>query len=284
MRLLITIALLFFATLAPAATLTLDTGKGVQRLTTAQLLARPDVRVIDVPGDVSYHAGMRYRAVPLKALLPGIDPAAHLQFVALDGFAAELPASLVMGQGSQGAQGAPGTEAWLAVEPPDAPWPALGKDKPSAGPFYLVWLHSEASHVGPEQWPYQIATVRVLADPATRFPKMRPAAYLPTDDPARRGFAVFQRNCLSCHTLNGQGDARLGPDLNIPHSPTDYLREDMLRTLIRNPQSLRQWPQSRMPGFSPDTLSDHDLDDLIAYLKHMAAHRPTPTSTPTPTP
>ncbi|WP_036141003.1 c-type cytochrome [Luteibacter sp. 9135] len=275
MRILIIIALLCFATLAPAATLTLDTGKGVQRLTTAQLLARPDVRVIDVPGDVSYHAAMRYRAVPLKALLPGIDSAAHLQFVAMDGFAAELPASLVLGKSA--------AEAWLAIEPPDAPWPMLGKDKPGAGPFYLVWRHPEASHIGPEQWPYQIAAVRLLADPATRFPKMRPAADLPPDDPARRGFAVFQRNCLSCHTLNGQGDARLGPDLNIPHSPTDYLREDMLRTLIRNPQSLRQWPQAKMPGFSPDTLSDHDLDDLITYLKHMAAHRAAPTPTPTPT-
>ncbi|MET0255762.1 MAG: cytochrome c, partial [Luteibacter sp.] len=202
-----------------------------------------------------------------KALLSGLDPDTHLQFVALDGFAAELPASLVLGHGA---------EAWLAIEPPDAPWPALGKDKPGAGPFYLVWLHPEASHVGPEQWPYQIATVRLLAAPATRFPKMRPAADLPPDDPARRGFAVFQRNCLSCHTLNGQGDARLGPDLNIPHSPTEYLREDMLRTLIRNPQDLRHWPQAKMPGFDRDVLSDRDLDDLIAYLKHMAGRKAAP--------
>jgi mono/diheme cytochrome c family protein len=102
---------------------------------------------------------------------------------------------------------------------------------------------------------------------------MQPAADLPKDAPARRGFAVFQRNCITCHTLNGQGDAKLGPDLNIPHSPTEYLRDDMLRTLVRNPQDLRHWPQAKMPGFDRQTLSDADLDDLVAYLKHMATRK-----------
>lgn len=267
MRPLIGFALLLVASLAQAATLTLQTGGAPRSLTTAQLLARPDARDIDVPGDVSYHAARRYRAVPLKALLDGVDPSAHLQFVALDGFTAEIPASLVL---------RPKAQAWLAVEPPGAAWPKLSADKPSAGPFYLVWLHPEAGQVGPEQWPYQIASIRVSADPAARFPKMRPAAGLGPDDPVSRGFAVFQRNCIVCHTLNGQGDAKLGPDLNIPHSPTEYLREDMLRTLVRNPQDLRHWPQGKMPGFDRDVLTDRDLGDLIAYLKHMAGRKATP--------
>jgi mono/diheme cytochrome c family protein len=266
-RPLIGFALLLAASLAQAATLTIQTGKASLPLTTAQLMARPDARDIEVPGDVSYHATRRYRAVPLKALLDGVDPAAHLQFVALDGFAAEIPASLVFRSRAQ---------AWLAVEPADAAWPTLSAGKPSAGPFYLVWLHPEAGHIGPEQWPYQIASIRVLADPAARFPKMRPADGLGADDPVTRGFAVFQRNCITCHTLNGQGDAKLGPDLNIPHSPTEYLREDMLRTLVRNPQDLRHWPQAKMPGFDRDVLTDRDLDDLIAYLKHMAGRKAPP--------
>lgn len=265
MRALIGCLLLACAGLAQAATLTLDNGTGPRRLTTEQLLARPDVRDIQVAGDVSYHAATRYRAVPLKALLQGVPAAAHLQFVALDGFAAEMPAALVLD--------GHGAEAWLAIEPTDKPWPSLGEGKPSAGPFYLVWLHPEAGHVGPEQWPYQVATIKVLGDPASRFPAMLPAADLPKDAPARRGFAVFQRNCITCHTLNGQGDAKLGPDLNIPHSPTEYLRDDMLRTLVRNPQDLRHWPQAKMPGFDRQTLSDADLDDLVAYLKHMATRK-----------
>lgn len=267
MRAFFVLALLLAASLTQAATLTLDTGKGARQITTEQLLARPDIRAIDVPGDVSYHTTMHYRAVPLKALLADVDPAAHLQFVALDGFSAEIPASLVLTSRA---------EAWLAIEPPDAAWPKLGPDKPGAGPFYLVWLHPDAGHIGSEQWPYQVASIRVLADPASRFPKMRPAAGLGANDPAMRGFAVFQRNCITCHTLNGQGDAKLGPDLNIPHSPAEYLRDDMFRVLVRNPQDLRHWPQAKMPGFDRNALSDADLDDLVAYLKHMAGRKAAP--------
>jgi mono/diheme cytochrome c family protein len=267
-RLLTGLLLTLCATLCQAATLTIDTGHGARALTTEQLLARPDVREISVPGDVSYHRSMTYRAVPMKALLDGVGPDAHLQFTALDGFAAEIPAGLILD--SHGAQ------AWLAIEPPGKPWPALGDGKPGAGPFYLVWLNPEAGQVGTEQWPYQVASIRMLADPASRFPAMRPAPGLSANDPVTQGFAVFQRNCITCHTLNGQGDAKLGPDLNIPHSPTEYLRDDMLRTLVRNPQDMRHWPQARMPGFNRETLSDADLDNLVAYLKHMATRKAKP--------
>ncbi|QWT21747.1 cytochrome c [Bacillus sp. NP157] len=266
MRHLLAFLLLATASLAQAANLSVDAGHGASVLTTRQLLARPDVRTIEVPADVSYKRAMRYRAVPLKALLDSVAATAHLQFTALDGFSAEIPAALVVD--------GHGAEAWLAIE--DSPWPALGDGKPSAGPFYLVWLHPEAGKVGPEQWPYQVASIRVLADPASRFPLMRPAAALPADSPVNRGFVVFQRNCISCHTLNGQGDAKLGPDLNIPHSPTEYLREGMLRTLVRNPQDLRHWPQAKMPGFNASVISDGDLDDLEAYLKHMAGRKAKP--------
>lgn len=264
MRFLLALLLAGCAGVAQAASLSIDSGHGAVAFNTQQLLARGDMRTIDVPGDVSYHKAMRYKAVPLKALLGGVPADAHLQFTALDGFAAEMPAALVLD--------GHGAEAWLAVE--DSPWPALGDGKPSAGPFYLVWLHPEAGKVGPEQWPYQIASVRVLADPAERFPLMRPAPGLAKDSPVMRGFEAFQRNCISCHTLNGQGDAKLGPDLNIPHNPTEYLREGMLRVLVRNPQDLRHWPQAKMPGFNAQVLTDRDLDDLDAYLKHMASRKP----------
>ncbi|WP_250340440.1 c-type cytochrome [Luteibacter flocculans] len=273
---LLGIVLFALARIAPAATLTLDTGGGPRTLTTEALLGRADAQDILIPDDVAYHRAMRYRAVPLKALLTGVAPDAHLQFVALDGFSAEIPASLVF-EGH-------GAEAWLAIEPPGKPWPPLAKGKPTAGPFYVVWQRPADGHVGPEQWPYQVASIQVRADPAARFPAMRPAPDLPANAPARRGFAVFQRNCITCHTLNGQGDAKLGPDLNIPHSPTEYLRTDMLRTLIRNPQDLRHWPLAKMPGFDRATLSDADLDDLIAYLTHMAGRKaaPAPATPPKP--
>ena len=250
---------------AGAAELKIDLGHGVRTLDSAQLAQRKDAQAIDIPQDVAYRRPMRYRAVPLSALLAGATAGDHLQFVASDGFAAEIPAALVLdGHGAQ---------AWLAVEDPARPWPALpGKDH-SAGPFYVIWTRPEAGGINPEQWPYQLAAIRRLDEVAARFPAMAPDASLPSASPERRGFEVFQRICLACHTLNGQGDARLGPDLNMPYSPTEYLRADLLRAYVRDPQSLRRWPQAKMPGFNAKVLSDADLDALLAYLRHMAGRK-----------
>jgi mono/diheme cytochrome c family protein len=86
---------------------------------------------------------------------------------------------------------------------------------------------------------------------------------------------VFKRTCFACHTLNGEGDSKLGPDLNIPHNPTEYLRADLLRAFVRDPQSLRHWPQAQMPPFPASTLSDADLDAVLDYLRYMARHKVT---------
>lgn len=263
-----TLLLLCLAVPAAAAELTLELGDGTRVLDSAHLLARTDARAITVPADVSFKRTMHYRAVPLKALLQGIRPDDHLQFVARDGFAAEIPAALIWnGRGS---------EAWLAIEDPAQPWPALPGNPGGAGPFYLVWTDPAAAGIGPEQWPYQLAAIRQLADVAVRFPAILPDAAVAADSPIRHGFAAFQRACLACHTLNGEGDSRLGPDLNIPYSPTEYLRADFLRAYIRDPQSLRRWPQAKMPGFDAQALADADLDALLAYLRHMAGRKSGP--------
>jgi mono/diheme cytochrome c family protein len=86
---------------------------------------------------------------------------------------------------------------------------------------------------------------------------------------------VFEKNCSVCHTLNLGGDATVGPDLNVPYNPTEYMRVDALRLLIRNPQSLRRWPAAKMPAFETRLLSDRDLTDLLAYLRHMADRKVT---------
>ncbi|WP_108471161.1 c-type cytochrome [Rhodanobacter thiooxydans] len=249
---------------ATAAELKVDLGHGVVTYHSETLLKRGDARTISVPGDVAFRRTMHFRAVPLAALLEGIHPGDHLQFVAGDGFAAEIPAALLLNT--------QGSEAWLAIEEAARPWPALpGHGR--AGPFYVVWTRPQAAGVGPEQWPYQLASIRKLADVAERFPAILPASSLPPDSEVRRGFAVFQHTCFACHTLNGQGDARLGPDLNLPHNPTEYLRADLLRAFIRNPQSLRRWPQAKMQGFDTHALSDADLDAVLAYLRHMAGRK-----------
>ncbi|HEY0198946.1 MAG TPA: cytochrome c [Rhodanobacter sp.] len=255
-----------FATGTMAAQLAADLGHGVRTYTTAQLLARTDVRVVSIPDDVAFKRPMHYRAIPLRALLAGLQPGEHLQFVATDGFAVEIEGRLLLGD--------KGVQPWLAIEDPSRPWPPLGKDHGHAGPFYLVWTQpTKAARVGSEQWPYQLVAIRKLADAIDRFPAIVPSASLPTGSDVQRGFAAFRRTCFACHTLNGQGDARLGPDLNIPHNPTEYLRADLLRAYIRNPQSLHRWPQAKMHGLDTQALPDADLDDVLAYLRYMAKHK-----------
>jgi mono/diheme cytochrome c family protein len=249
-----------------AADLSIDTGHGVRVWTTAQLLTRDDAQSVTIPADVAFHRTMHYRAVLLRALLPGLEQGNRLKFVANDGFSIDIDANAILNR--------IGAQAWLAVEDPQHPWPALPVNKGDAGPFYVVWTDLAAAQISSEQWPYQLARIQLTQNAASRFPATAPAASVPADSPVRRGYAVFQRTCFACHTLNGEGDARMGPDLNIPHSPTEYLSANMLRAFIRNPQSLRRWPEGKMTGFPTQaSLSDADLDALLTYLTYMAQHK-----------
>jgi len=259
--------------LADAASpeLTITIGSRVQKYSPEALLANPAAVSITVPQDVSYKRSMTYRAVPMSVLLAGLPREDSLRFVASDGFAATLSAAPLLAA----ADDAP--RAYLAIEPPNAAWPPLKAGaKDTAGPFYLVWIRPELGRISPEQWPYQIARIDDVAPIAVRFPALAPAANVSTTDPIRHGFAVFGTNCLPCHTLNLAGDSRVGPDLNVPFSPTEYMREDFLRMQIRNPQSLRAWPQAKMPGFTIEAISERDLDDLLAYLYYMAKRKVDP--------
>ncbi|GLQ94265.1 c-type cytochrome [Dyella acidisoli] len=257
---------LCFALPIHAADLSIDAGHGAHILTTAQLLVRADVQNVTIPDDVAFHRTMEYRAVPLRALLPELAHGDRLKFVANDGFSVDIAADAILNQA--------GAQAWLAIEDPRHVWPSLPNNKGDAGPFYVVWTHPTAANISSEQWPYQLARIQRTQDVASRFPAITPAASVPADSPVRQGYAVFQRTCFACHTLNGEGDARMGPDLNIPHSPTEYLSSDTLRAFIRNPQSLRRWPEGKMTGFPTQALlSDADLDAVIAYLKYMAQHK-----------
>jgi mono/diheme cytochrome c family protein len=268
LKLILALLALLIAVPATAASLSIELDHTRKTWQTADLLKHPDAQTVQIVDDVSYKRNMTYRAVPLAVLLPGLTPEAHLQAVALDGFAAELAAAPLLQTR--------GARAWLAVEDPAHPWPALADGKPSAGPFYLVWTDPQAGHISPEQWPFQISTIKQLKTVAERFPALLPDPALAANDPVNQGFALFQKNCLACHRLNGAGDAQVGPDLNIPYNPTEYFGADFLKRYIRDPQSLRHWPQAKMPAFAASVLPDSELDLLVGYLKHMAGRKQQP--------
>ena len=115
LKTLILFGALLLSTPLSAAQLNLELGENGRTWQTEELLKHPQAQTITIPNDVSYKRDMRYRAVPLSALLTGVKPDDHLQAVALDGFAAELSAAPLLN--TQGAR------AWLAIEDPTKPWP-----------------------------------------------------------------------------------------------------------------------------------------------------------------
>jgi len=247
-----------------AATLTIQAG--TQRaLQTAALLARPDVRTIVIPDDASFLRRMTYRAVPLHAILSGPQwaRATTIRLVAADGFVTNLPARLVFATGPKRAT------AWLAIEPPNQRWPKLSDGK-TAGPFYLVWTDPAASGVLREQWPYQIVSIDAVDDPQARWPSLAFPKGAAIDPVVAKGRDLVMVQCMACHRLNGAGDAAVGPDLNRPHNPTDYFQPWALRALIRDPASVRDWPERHMAGFPKAAMSDADVDAIIAYLGFVA--------------
>ncbi len=264
-------ACLHVAPASAASELTVTAGGRTQKYTAAALLAHPAATTIEVPADVAYKRPMTYRAVPVAALLGAIPREDSVRFVAADGFAATIGAAPLLAAADDAAR------AYLAIEPPAPRWPALKAGSPAtAGPFYVVWLRPERGRIVPEQWPYQVARIEEVAPLTVRFPALLPAASVDAADPIRRGLAVFTTNCIVCHTFNLAGDAMVGPDLNVPHNPTEYMREEYLRRLIRNPASVRYWKEQKMPGFDAAAIGERELDELLAYFYYMAKRKVVP--------
>jgi len=228
-----------------------------------ELLSRRDAVSITVANDVSYRRSMTYQAVPLLALLPASQGSRYdtLEAKANDGFVAQIPLALVTHGGNGGAI------AYLAVEDPAHPWPALPNEKKSAGPFYMVWDHPQRSDVSSEQWPFALVSLTFAESPVHRWPQL---ASHSSDPLAQSGQKVFVTFCLPCHQLNGAGVGKVGPDLGQPLPVMQYITEPGLRAIVRNPAGVRTWPEQHMTGFGTKALPDPDLDALVAYLQGMA--------------
>lgn len=261
------VAVIDLAIPSVAGQLVIDIG-APRTVESSTLLARPDAATITVPMDPSYGREMTYRAVPLRALLgvPALPPGKMLQFVAADGFVSNLPASLLFPADGEAAV------PWLAIEPTDAPWPTTPRGA-ATGPFYLVWLNPAASGISQEQWPFAVVKLQLADAPATRWPQIAVGDDAAAQTPARKGQELVTSQCMVCHKVDGAGDADIGPDLIRPHSPTEYFQPWALRALIRDPGSVRSWPDRRMPGFSKEVLSDGDIDAIAAYLSYLTGRR-----------
>jgi mono/diheme cytochrome c family protein len=134
------------------------------------------------------------------------------------------------------------------------------------GPLYLVWDNSSNKELKAEEsthWPYQVVEIE-LAQFKNKFPKMVPRIESPA---VINGFKNFQKYCMSCHKINGEGGEK-GPDLNLPINIFSRLDEKLVRKQIDNPQSLN--PQSTMPPLRLN-IADRKkvIEDILVYLHSM---------------
>lgn len=262
--------LLALSAVAQSPTLAVS-GRSTNRTVTQNaLLASPAIRSVTV-ADPVYRRTMAYRAIPLAELLKGtgIGPDDSVQARAIDNFSVAIPGRLAASADT--AQ----VEAFLAIEDPAAPWPAIpGKaDKASAGPFYIVWRRAPSVQISPEYWAYRLAALAVTDSPLKRWPGLAVGADVPTGDPIRAGLDRFVALCMACHRFNGEGEGEQGPDLGRPMNVTEYFQIPALKKLIRNPASVRQWPDQKMPGFDHAALSDSDIDAIVEWLAYKAKQR-----------
>jgi mono/diheme cytochrome c family protein len=254
------------------ATETVGTLKvGTKSYTTSELLKRPEVETITVKHDPAYGGReMHYQAIAAAVLFAetNFHDDEVVQFRCLDGFVASISKERIMQKGLGQ------SVAYLAIENPKSKWPdlALKGASGSAGPFYLVWLKPEVSGILQEEWPYQVVAFEVKGRLRDLYPRIFPKRSEVTG--VARGLKLFQQTCFACHTLNREGPSQVGPDLNLPLNPTEYLKESVLPRYIRDPKAIRSWEGSKMPGFGPEVLSDEDIANIVAYLKQMAFEKP----------
>lgn len=249
-----------------AKELTVKTNMETKIFSVENLLSHKALEKFNVEYDPAYgHTSIQYKAVPIHVIFSGleINPESIIQFKAVDGFSAPLPTKKLLNKDEKK------SIAYVAIEDPRNPWPNMKTNK-SAGPFYLIWKNPRLSDIGKENWPYMLAGFEVKSTLEVTYPKIFPDSVVAKDSDIYTGMNSYVKNCFPCHKLNGQGDGTMGPDLNQPMNPTEYFKENALKKFIRNPESVRTWPNRVMYGFAPEFLPETELNALISYLKHMA--------------
>lgn len=143
----------------------------------------------------------------------------------------------------------------------DPGWEPIDRRQVDPGPYYVVWEKPAQRDPHRHPWPYQLTTIE-LASYAARYPHTAPAG-LPPDAPAWAGFAIFRRECIACHAVNGEGGT-IGPELNVPRSIVEYRPAEQVKEYVRDPQRFRY---TSMPAH--EHLGAAELDALIAYFQAM---------------
>ena len=242
-------------------------GQELRVLTLEELRACCEAREVAVE-DPYYGAPKRFRALPLAAVLTrgfGAEAlrgfaSAEVLLRARDGYTRTASGAQLLSDGA--------FLAFADAEHPSGAFFPIDRRQIDPAPFYLVWQGEGHNDTNLWPWPYQLVEIEIV-DFARAFPHVPPPGAAAASA-EQRGFAIFRRECIACHSINGEG-GKVGPELNVPRSIVEYREPAQLKAFIRDPRSFRY---TSMPPHAH--LTDADLDALVAYFTHMSAHKHDP--------
>ncbi|CAN1521737.1 Cytochrome c-like domain containing protein [Flavobacteriaceae bacterium] len=173
-------------------------------------------------------------------------------FECIDGYKPEMSLELFLN-----------AKPFLAFKDIDAPkgsnWEKIIKNRNemNADPFYLVYTNVTAKD-SKYKWPYNL--VKIHLESKNKNEALTPIG----DEKATKGFVLFQKQCITCHAINGIG-GEMGPELNYPKSVTEYWIEKELVDYIVNPVSFRN--KVKMPTLG---ITKQQSQEIVDYLKYMS--------------
>lgn len=248
----------------------LSESKAVTSLTVDELTRTIEARRVEV-FEPYEQTNVAFMALPFEQVLDRAYGTSWRErdailFTCLDGYEPTIAVRRVLDQ-----------RAFLAIDRPgDVGFTILkyeeGEEKRvDLGPFYIIWENIDDARIrneGDYGWPYEVVGIDLVSF-RSRFHEMAPPSN--ASDQVLAGFEAFVVHCSKCHTINGRGGA-IGPELNYPANPTEYMKDEWLRKWIDDPASIRFAP--RMPPLNP-RLPDREriIDDIVMYLRAMAPHK-----------
>lgn len=219
--------------------------------------------VVTVVNDPVYHKTKKFQAVNALLLLKNEIDLSKIDikntliiFECIDGYKPEMPLELFLN-----------TNPFLAFKDVNAPkgsnWEKIVKNgnEMNADPFYLVYT-SVPTDNQEYKWPYNVIKFR-LESKNKNIEALQPK----DDEEAMKGFVLYQKQCITCHAINGIG-GEMGPELNYPKSVTEYWKETELVDYIVDPASFRH--KVKMPTLG---ITKQESKEIVDYLKYMSEHK-----------
>jgi len=209
-----------------------------------------------------------YKALPLNTVLEKIyggklKQAEELLFTCSDGYKPSIPQDAFSVAHTFLAFERVGQKSFSLINKLE------GGKKIDLAPFYLIW--DTGKNPNKEEWAYMVVGLDLI-NFEEHFPQIAPAKGSSVQ--VKRGFLSFRKNCLSCHTINGEGGGK-APELNYPVNVTEYYKESWLKKWIAQPSDIRF--NTTMPAVMVEKSKlDSTIDDLVAYLKAMEKNKRAP--------